>query len=225
MKPEDLKDMKYNPLVRTKGLNIWEIYPDLATRKDFCEIPMGVFGKTPDDLPTKGDLDEVVRWVILFCTKDGNPLARELDFEARRKRCFDELYMKPGYLSVKLITQWHPFVVNIMAVYMRMIDNEKYSRWIAMKASHDQNLQYLMANPIFADDPEKMLALKDKLAKSLPKSAKDLKELEASLFPDEQVRDVLNEFQTLISDGPGGWAEYYVAQNYDETMKKLTGRG
>jgi len=112
-----------------------------------------------------------------------------------------------------------------MAVYMRMMDNEKYSRWIAMKASHDQNMQYLMANPIFADDPEKMLALKDKLAKSLPKSAKDLKELEASLFPDEQVRDILNEFQTLISDGPGGWAEYYVAQNYDETMKKLTGRG
>lgn len=225
MRVDDLKDMRFNPLVRDKGKPIWEIYPELATRKDFTEIPQGVFGQNPDDLPSKHELDEVLRWVILFCTKDGNPLARELDFDARRARCFDELSLKPNYLSTKLITQWHPWVVNIMAVYMRMVDNEKYSRWVAMKVAHDQNMQYLMANPMYSDDPEKMMTLKDKLSKSLPKSAKDLKELEASLFPDEQVRDLLNDFQVLISDGPGGWAEYYVAQDYNEHMKKLTGRG
>jgi hypothetical protein len=211
---EDFSKMRFDPTMRGKAKMIWQHYTELQTRADLCKVPTEFLDLAGGKEKALETLDELVRFSIMFCGKEGNPMAREGDFDVRQKRCMEHLVIGKKDIAYELITTYHPWVVKIMAVFMRMQDNEKYQRWISMKVNHAQNLEYMMTPASAADDPEKVMGIKEKIRIGLGKSAKEIQELENSLFPDNKVRDLINEHQQLILDGPGGFADYFVATEY-----------
>lgn len=211
---EDFSKMRFDPTFRGKAKMIWQHYSELQTRSDLCKVPTEFFELAGGKEKCEETLDDLVRFCIMFCGKEGNPMSREGDFDVRQKRCMEHLVIKKSDIAYELITGWHPWVVKIMAVFMRMQDNEKYQRWISTKVMHDQNLEYIMTPAKYSDDPDKVIGIQEKVKAGLARSAKEIKELENSLFPDDKVRDLINEYQQLILDGPGGFADYFVAAEY-----------
>jgi hypothetical protein len=211
---EDFSRMRFDPTARGKGKLIWQHYTELQTRADLCKVPTEYIEVAGGSERAEETLDDIVRFSIMFCGKDGNPMAREGDFDVRMKRSLENLLIGKKDPSYDLITGWDSWVVKVMATFMRMQDNEKYQRWIAMKVQHQQNLEYIMMPASASDDPEKVMTLKEKIRIGLAKTAKDIQELENSLFPDAKVRDLINEHQQLILDGPGSFADYMVATEY-----------
>lgn len=211
---EDFSRMRFDPTSRGKSKFIWQYYPELQTRADLCKVPADYVEVAGGKDRAEETLDDIVRFAIMFCGKEGNPMAREGDFDVRMKRCMEHLLIGKKDPSYDLITSWNTWVVKIMATFMRMQNNDKYQRWVAVKMQHHQNLEYIMIPAQTSEDPEKMITVQEKIRAGLVRTEKDIQELENSLFPDEKVRDLINEYQQLILDGPGSFADYMVASEY-----------
>lgn len=206
--------MRFDPMADLT-LRIWEQYPEFRTRNDLHKMPMDAFNEDASYVPTEEDLDTVIRFTIMYCTRAGNPLASETDLSLRRNMAYQMLGIKKGNPVMELIDSYHPWVVQIMAVYMRMIGEQEYSGWLAAKTYYNQCLQLLMADPMRSADPSDLLTLKDKAAKQMAALEDTIRKKETMLFGDTRLLNEISEMEQKILDGPGGFAEYYVAKDWN----------
>lgn len=210
-KPLDFKDMKYN-VFADWSTPIWTQYEVFKTRPDLCQIPLGVF--LDDEVVNDKDLDRLIRYVILYCSRKNNPLARELDLEQRREAIWTLLHISAKDHLRGYVEHWHRWVVKVMVVFLRLENDMEYSSWLTDKISYYQYLEYQMMSPTLADDMDKMMVAKDRISKIKPQLEDNLKKKEAILFPDARMRDEITEMEMKMMDGKGGFAEYVVSSPF-----------
>lgn len=206
--------MRFDPFWEYGYKAIWHNYKEFEDRPALSEMPRKIIGGMDFTNAPWQHLDMIVRYVILYCTKHGNPLSRERDFEYKRKEIFKLLQLKPLDVSRKLIEAWDPWVGQIMAVYMRLINERQYAAWWALKTSYEQDLHYLALPLHTAEDPEKMLLAKQRIRNNMDATEKKLNEMESSLFPDDHMLKVISEYEGGVFDGVGSYADYQVPEDW-----------
>jgi hypothetical protein len=222
---QDFKDIRFNPLGQERTW-IWEQYPELASRQDLCQVPVELDRKERGDpskltwnmggAPNERDLDSLVRYVILYATRKDNPLAREKDFKHRQRLCFDLLGIRPEDRVRTYIEGWHPWVVRVLAVFLRLLDDRMYADWVVAMIAYAQDQEYLMLDPAQVEDAEKLMNTKDKIRNSRERRSKELETLEAKLFQnDDDLRSAVSQMEVGVFDGQGSFAEYVVAKAWN----------
>lgn len=210
-KPSDFSKMKYNVFADlTQAL--WVQYPIFQSRADLHRIPIGVF--LDDEKVTDEDLDRLLRYVILYCSRHENPLARELDMQQRRDAIFSLLHIHRQDNLRMYVETWHKWVVTVMSVFLRLEDDSQYASWLSDKVRYYRSLEYQLMNPFDSDKPESVMAVQERIAKNKPQLEESLRKKEAMLFPDERMRSAITELEMQLLDGPGGFSEYVVAAQW-----------
>lgn len=203
--------MKYNVFADlTQAL--WVQYPVFQSRADLHRIPIGIF--LDDEKVTDEDLDRLLRYVILYCSRHENPLARELDMQQRRDAIFSLLHIHRQDNLRMYVETWHKWVVTVMSVFLRLEDDGQYASWLSDKVQYYRSLEYQLMNPFDSDKPESVMAIQERIAKNKPQLEESLRKKEAMLFPDERMRSAITELEMQLLDGPGGFAEYVVATQW-----------
>lgn len=214
-KPTDFNDMKYN-VFADWSTPIWTQYEVFRSRPDLCQIPLGVF--LDDEVVTDKDLDRLIRYVILYCSRKNNPLSRELDMDQRREAIWTLLHISKKDPLRGYVEHWHKWVVKVMVVFLRMENDMEYSSWLTDKIQYYQYLEYQMMSPTMSDDMDKMMTIKDRISKIKPQLEDSLKKKESVLFPDIRMRDEISEMEMKMMDGKGGFAEYVVGGPFPRFM-------
>lgn len=210
---QDFKDIRFNPLLPERQW-IWEQYPELASRQDLCEVPTSLDWSAGQ--PNERDMDTLLRYVILYASRKDNPLAREKDFKHRQRLCFELLNIRVGDRVRTYIESWHPWVVRVLAVFLRLLDDRMYADWVVAMIAYAQDQEYLMLDPAQVEDAEKLMNTKDKIRNSRDRRSKELESLEMKLFQnDDDLRSAVSQMEVGVFDGQGSFAEYVVAKPWN----------
>lgn len=211
-KPEDFSEMRLDPF-RTGQVKMTDFYPVLAMRSVLNEVPdLMDRSLKPDSFV----LDRLIRYCVLFCIKDGNPLSRERDLKMRKKAIFSLLNINDNQPVYLFIERQHSWFLSILSAVLSISNDRLYSTWISLRISYEEMLDCLRSSALESDDPQKMLELKLTIQKNLSSYKKSLDEMEAQLFPDANTRDMIHNFEAFIAEGKGGFAEFMVARQWDQ---------
>lgn len=214
MKKEEFEGLRFSPFGQIGNEAIWKKYTEFAQRPMLSSVAAHRFDKD-EDTPPWQDLDLMIRYIILFCTRKGNPLSRERDFEMKKKQVCEMLGIKANdRVRAKYIDKWHPWFIQVMAVYLRLVNERDYTSWLALKMSYDQDMVYLMMPLNTVEDPEKTLLAKNRIRDSMEKREESLRKIEAALFPDDKSLAAITELETGAFDGTGSYAEFRVAEDW-----------
>jgi len=215
-KPADFGEMKYD-VFADWTMFMWQQYEVFKTRPLLSEVPMGVF--MDDEVIEEKDVDRLLRYAILYCSRQGNPLARELDLNQRRETIWTLLHISKKDPLRGYVEHWHPWVTKVMISYLRLENDMEYGSWLTDKIAYYQYLEFQMLDPMTSEDPEKTIRLKSAISQLKPDLEKRLKEKENFLFPDTRMRDEISEMEARIQEGRGGFAEFVVARPFPRTME------
>lgn len=220
MDKKDFQGMKFD-VFKDLETAIWVQYPVFKTRPDLCQVPAEYWWKERgESVPTWKDLDLVLRFVILFCSMErANPLSVERDLVFRRDTAKKLVGIIYGDHLVDMIDNWHPWVVGVMSVFMKMENSVMYNTWLSLLASYYQEVQYLMMPASNSDDPEKVMQTKARIKANMERAFDELNRMATRVFPTMEVADELTKYETGVFDGIGSYAEYMVAKDWP--MKKL----
>jgi hypothetical protein len=208
----DFNEMRFD-VFRTGQVKMTDFYPVLGMRTVLTEVPDLM------DKSLKADsliLDRLIRFCVLFCVKDGNPLSRERDLKMKKKAIYQLLNINETQPVFVIIERWHSWFLSVLSAVLSVSNDRLYSTWISLRISYEEMLDCLRANALESDDPQKMLELKLTIQKNLASYKKSLDEMEAQLFPDANTRDMVHNFEAFIAEGKGGFAEFMVARQWDQ---------
>lgn len=200
-KPEEFSLMKHNPLACKQGQRIWHKYPDLQRQKALCIPPdMAMFaqeGKKPVFVvPDEKELDQMVRFVIFLVEPIGNPIAKERNFDARVDLALEMAGIKKDSRGIwHFISTDHWWYRDVVFEYFRLINDDLYMLWFSMKIAFANNMA-AMRQQITIDTDEKFIAMVQRLKTSAPDDLKNIQELEARIFPDERMREIVSAAAT-----------------------------
>lgn len=207
----EFRDMRFNVFADWTKM-LWEQYPLFKSREDLHKIPFQIF--MDDETVSDQDLDRLLRFIILYCTRENNPLASETDLEIKAKTIWSLLHISEKDPLRKYVETWHPWVCRVMSVYLRLMDDQAYTSWLNTKIQFYQFSEYLLASLITAEDPERVIAAKEKISRLMPNLETTLRQKEDLLFPDKKAARGISELEMNILDKKTGFAEAVVADDF-----------
>ena len=203
LKKNDFKDMEFDPFAPFGETPIFKHFRRLGTHDVFSNIP-DVYAKKVKPW-TVMDLSTLLKYVIVFIARD-SPLWEERDFVLRKSKAIEALKIKSGSSVFQEIEEegvlFHDFVFE----FFKMINSHLYEQWFTTKIQVQSFNKYLRTKP----DPEdilKEMTTRKMLQKDMDGFSKALIKMEAKLFDDETLAELISDSAT--QNAIGGYAEKY----------------
>lgn len=194
MNAADFQKMRHNPFACKTGERIWNKYPELRRYESLSTIPDI---STPEGInvvqPDEEDVDLMVKFVILFVDRHGNPLGDIRDFDYRRDMALQALGIKKRATGIwYFIDAGHRWYQNVMFDYFKLVNDDQYNLWFSLKVSYNVNMKMLRREFDSATD-DKDIKVIQQIKAQAPGDLKTLQEIEMKLFADERMRDVITK--------------------------------
>lgn len=197
--------MKYNPFVVPKGTMIWEFYGDLARRTTLSEIEDEMFvgqdGKAKVQgaiIPSLEDLDLMVRFTLLFVVNKNNPISEYRNFDDREAVTWEALGVKTDKNAspvVKFVRQRHVWFRQVMLEIFKIINEDFYEEWFSLKMEFHTRASFLRQQISF-EDQSSDITVRDKIAAGMTELRKRIKNLEYTLFNNEESVEIITKEAT-----------------------------
>ncbi len=187
----DYSNMTHNPDV--KGY-MWEVY--------------GKFSKLspPEDWDVD-DFNVLFKCVIAFSDRE-SPLIKEArDIDARWKMIFHDFQVEGAGKVVNEIRDYGTIYRGLTYSYFMLLHDLDFETWFSLKMHFHQMNALLQSDIMQADNIERAISVRSKVAETLPQIKEDIKQIEAVLFRDEYLQKLIAD--QALQDKIGGWAERF----------------
>jgi hypothetical protein len=230
---KDFDQMEFNPLALDPYQTIYEKHPRLGRRPVLCRMPKAIVeqvAEEDDEFPNleeekkemarynKWDVNNMVRFSLLFVCRLGNPIAAIRDFDERMDQCFDALALKKTDRVRVLIESNHWWFQSVMLEIFKMEHDMDYEAWFSQKMLFHQQTKLLRSN-IGTGDVEGKSKARATISENLDKLREKIRSIEYTLFPDAKTASRIIDAAT--QEGLGQWAERYAMSFHDDPQLKL----
>lgn len=209
--------LEFNPFAVPDGKFTFDFYTKLLKREALYKVPKDIFETMKEKVPSLHDLDKMVNFVIIFCSRD-SPFYTEENYERKIELCADIVGIGARDYLREMILSNHWWYSSLITAYMQTENNDVFTTWLSMKMAMHQTQNYLRIRLDDVSDPEKHMTGKIKAIETIEKLTAKVKDLEARLFPHSRTAQAALEAATA-SEERGGWAEK-MARDFNPFKKK-----
>lgn len=182
----DFSECIYNPEVEGYFWEVYSVFQNITPKEGW-----------EDD-----DWNDLIRVNLAFCMRK-SPFAEERDFKRRWEKIFNYFEIESSHeVRIAFDLGARPFRAVQNAVFY-VLNDHQYENWITLKIALAENRAMLRA-PLF---DEKQYAVRQRIKADIEKDTLQVQELEASLFRDEYLLQMIAE--EASKDHLKGFAETY----------------
>jgi len=208
--------LEFNPFAVPDGKHTFDFYTKLLKRPGLYKVPKDIFEAMGEKPPSLSDLNRMVNFVILFCSRD-SPFYDEENYDRRIELCAEMVGIPAKDRLREMIVKNHWWYSKIIMEYMQTENNDVFTTWISLKVGMQEMQTYLQMRLDDVADPEKHMIGKQKAIETIEKLTAKVQDYETRLFPHSRTAQAALEAATA-SEERGGWAEK-MARDFNANKK------
>jgi hypothetical protein len=209
--------LEFNPFAVPEGKYTFDFYTKLLKREALYKIPQDIFKTMQEKVPSLEDLDKMVNFVIIFCSRD-SPFYTEENYERKIEICAEIVGIGAKDRLREMINKNHWWYSTLISAYMQTENNDVFMTWLSMKMAMHETQAYLRIKLDDVSDAEKHMMGKVKAVETIEKLTAKVKDYESRLFPHSRTAQAALEAATAPEER-GGWAEK-MARDFNPFKKK-----